>query len=119
MFQHQNIHKSTWNTHNHNDHILRDGRWHSSILDLRSFRGADCETYHYLVVAKVRERLAVNKQAAQTFDVERFNLRERSELEFRKEYQIKISNKFSTLENFNDSEGINRAWKNIKRTSNP
>jgi hypothetical protein len=33
------------------------------------------------VVAKVRERLTVNKQTAQNFDVERFNLRKLRELE--------------------------------------
>jgi hypothetical protein len=32
--------------------------------------GADCDTDKYLVVAKVRERLAVRKQSAQKFDVE-------------------------------------------------
>ena len=42
------------------------------------------------MVAKVRERLAVSKQAAQRFDVERFNLTKLSELEVRKQYQIKI-----------------------------
>jgi hypothetical protein len=36
------------------------------------------------VIAKVRERLAVIKQAAQKFDAERFNLKKPSELEFRK-----------------------------------
>jgi len=50
--------------------MLVDRRWHSSVLDVRSFRGADCDTDHYLVVAKVRERLAVSKQAAQRFDGE-------------------------------------------------
>jgi hypothetical protein len=35
-----------------------------------SFRGADCDIDYYLVVAKVRERLAVNQQATQNFDVE-------------------------------------------------
>jgi len=81
---------------------LRDRRWQSSILDVRSFRGADCDTDHYLVVAKVRERLAVSKQAAQKFDVERFNLRKLSESEVRKEYQVKVSNKSAALENFLD-----------------
>jgi hypothetical protein len=36
------------------------------------------------VVAKVRERLVVSKQATQKFDVERFNLRKLSELEVRR-----------------------------------
>jgi len=43
-----------------------------------------------MVVAKVRERLAVSKQAAQDFDVERFNLKKLSKLEVRKQYEIKI-----------------------------
>jgi hypothetical protein len=32
----------------------------------------------------------------------------------RKQYQIKISNGFAALENLNNNENINRAWKNIK-----
>jgi len=41
-----------------------------SILDVRSFRGVDCDTDHSLVVANVRFRLAVSKQAAHNFDGE-------------------------------------------------
>ncbi|PNF39246.1 hypothetical protein B7P43_G17336 [Cryptotermes secundus] len=44
------------------DHILIYRRRHSSILNVRSFKAADCDTDHYLVVAEVRERLAVSKQ---------------------------------------------------------
>jgi hypothetical protein len=60
MFPNLNIHKYTWTspdgkTHNQIDLILIDRRWHSSVLDVRSVRGADCITDHYLVIVKVRE----------------------------------------------------------------
>jgi hypothetical protein len=69
---------------------------------------------HYLVVTKVRERLAVRKQEAQTFEGERFNLRRLNDLEIRKQYQIEITNRFAALENVSDEEDINRAWESIK-----
>ena len=67
-----------------------------------------------MVVAKVRERLAVSKQAAQKLDGERFNLRNLKNLEIKKQYQIEITNRFATLENLSDDEDINRAGENIK-----
>jgi len=67
MFPHRIIHKHTrtspfWKTHNQIEDILIDRRKHSSMLDVRSFRGADCDTDYYQVIAKVRERVAVSKQ---------------------------------------------------------
>jgi len=119
MLPHRNIHKYTWTspdgkTHNQNDHVLIDRRWHSSVLDVRSFRGADCDTDHYLVIAQVRERLAVGKQAAQRFDRQRFNLRKLNEPEVREQYLIEITNRFASLENSDDDEDVNRTWENIK-----
>jgi hypothetical protein len=35
-----------------------------SILHVRSFRGADCDTDRYLVAAEVTDRLSVSKRAA-------------------------------------------------------
>jgi len=58
---------------------LIDRRWHSSVLDVRSFRGADCDPNHYLVIAKIRERLTVGRKATQRFDRQRFDLRKLNE----------------------------------------
>jgi hypothetical protein len=93
MFPHRNIHKYTWTspggkTHSQIDHILVDRRRHWNVLDVRSFRAADCGSDHYLVVAKVRERLAVNKQRSQRFDMESFNLKKLNEVEGKEQFQI-------------------------------
>ena len=46
--------------------------------------------------------------------MERCNPRKLHELEVRKQYQIKISNRFAASENLNVGEDINRAWENIR-----
>jgi hypothetical protein len=89
-------------------------RRHSSVLDVRSFRGADCNTDHYLVVAEVRERLAVSKRAMQKFDMEKFNLKKLDEVESKEQYQVEISNRFAALEKLDNDVDINRAWEIIR-----
>jgi hypothetical protein len=71
-----------------------------------------------LVVAKVRERLAVSKRAAQKIDSERFNVKKLNEGDVKEQYQVTIRNKFAALENVEDSGNINRAWDNIRENIN-
>jgi hypothetical protein len=87
MFTHLNINKFAWTstdgrTHNQIDHILIDWRRQSSILDVRSFRAADSDTDHYLVVAD----LAVSKQTAHKIHMERFNLKKLNEVDGKEQY---------------------------------
>jgi hypothetical protein len=119
MFPHRSIHKCTWTSpvgksYNHIDQILIDRRRHSSILDIRSFRRADGDSDHYLVVAKVKERLAVSKRMVKKMDVKRFYLKQLNEEEVKEQYQVTIKNKFAALENLGDNRDINKAWQTIR-----
>jgi hypothetical protein len=50
------------------------------------------------VVAKVRERLAVNKQGSNIFHMERFNLMKLNEVGSKEQYGVEVSNRFAALE---------------------
>jgi hypothetical protein len=52
-----------------------------SIIDVRYFKAADCDTDHYLLVAKDREKKSGSKRGAFKFDKEGFNLRKPNEVE--------------------------------------
>jgi hypothetical protein len=56
-----------------------------------------CDTDYYLVVAEVTERLSVSKRAMQKFDMERFNFKNINNVEVEEQYQVKITNRFTTL----------------------
>jgi hypothetical protein len=81
--------------HNQIDHILVDRRRHSKVLYVGLFRAADCDTEHYLVLAKVRHRLAVNKQRSQRFHMERFHVNKLNEVEDKEQYSVEVSNRFA------------------------
>jgi len=89
-FPHRSIHKYTWTspdgiTHNQIDHVLVDERRHSSIIDVRSLRGADCDTGHYLVVANIPQRLSLKKGIKQHLVADRYNLNKLVDREPRKQ----------------------------------
>jgi hypothetical protein len=91
------------------DHILVDRRRHSNVLDVRSYRAADCDTDNILVVAKVTERLAVNKQRSHRFHMERFNLKKLNKVEGKEQYRVEVS-----LEELDSEVEINNAWEMIR-----
>jgi hypothetical protein len=56
-----------------------------------------------LVVAKVRERLAVSKRMIKKMDMERFNVKQLNGEEVKEQYQVTIKNKFAAMENLYDN----------------
>jgi hypothetical protein len=113
MFPHPNINKFTWTspdgkTHNEIEHISIDWRQQSSIPGAQLFRAADCGTDHYLVVAKVRKRLAMSRQTTHKVHMERFNLKKLNEVEDKEQYCVEISNRFTDMEKLDTEVGSNR-----------
>jgi hypothetical protein len=100
--------------HNQIDHILVDRRRNSNVLDVRLFRAADCDSDHYLVVAKVKGRLTVNKQRSQRFNMERFNLKKLNDVEGKEQFHVEVSNMFAVLEDLDAEVDINSAWETIR-----
>jgi hypothetical protein len=63
------------------------------------------------VVAKVRERLAVNKQRSQRFDTERFNLKKLNNAEGKEQFHVEVSNRFAAMEDLDTEVEIISACK--------
>jgi hypothetical protein len=79
---------------------------------------ADCDTDHYLVVAKIRERIAVNKQGSHKFQMERFSLKKLNDVEGKEKYRVEVSNRFAALEDLDAEVEINTVWETIRENIN-
>jgi hypothetical protein len=69
-------------------------------------------------VAKVRERLAVNKQGPHRFHMERFNLKKLNEVEGIEKYHAEVSNRPAALEDLDAKVEVNSIWKTIRDNIN-
>jgi hypothetical protein len=74
----------------------------------------DYDSDRYLVVAKFRERQAVNKQRSHRFHMERFNFKKLNEIEGKGRGYIEVSNRFTALEGLDAEVKINSAWETIR-----
>ena len=95
LFPHKDIHKATWvapnqRTFNQIDHVAISKKWRRSLLDVRSYRGADVASDHHIVVAQLRLKLAANKPSRQRTTRRKFNIEKLNSAETRKEFEEEL-----------------------------
>jgi len=78
-FPHKNIHLTIWRspdgkTNNRIGHVLIDARHKSNMMDLRSYRGANIDTNHYLVITRIRAEINKSKYNLNKAKCVRYNV---------------------------------------------
>jgi hypothetical protein len=119
MFPHKHIHLGTWkipgsNEVNQIDHVLVTSRHSSSVIDVRSSRGPNCDSDHYLVKTKVRERTAnvqkIPRRKTRRWDVEKLN----KDTAQRDKYQQVLESKLKS-EGDEGADSIQKKWEQLEK----
>ena len=115
-FPRLNIRKHTWRHPNGEacsqiDHVLIDGRHFSDVTDVRSFRGPNIDSDHYLVVCKIRARLS-NVLKSRTERTTRFNIQRLKADGVAAEYARELDQRIAEQQE-EGVEDINGLWSSI------
>lgn len=89
------------NVVNQIDHIVVSSKQVSAIMDVKTMRGTNCDTDHYLVRSIIRQRLA-NIQKDKGIKRKRWNTENLQNEYGIKEYQESLDTKLSNLDNLGD-----------------
>uniref|UniRef100_A0A8D8XYL8 Craniofacial development protein 2 n=1 Tax=Cacopsylla melanoneura TaxID=428564 RepID=A0A8D8XYL8_9HEMI len=121
-FQHKSIHLGTWkrwgtNDINQIDHVLVSTRHFSSVTDVRSCRGPNCDSDHFLVKTKIRERLSTiprkNKAGTTKWNTDSL----KNDPICAAEYQSALRNKMEATGRtniHNDDDDVDAMWNDAK-----
>ena len=88
------------------DYILAKHRWKTSIRKCRTYPGADCDSDHQLLMAKVQLRLKVLPKPDNLL---RFNLDQNTE-----EFAVQIENRFQALSCLEEESTPDQIWQQMK-----
>ena len=119
LFSHKDCHKRTWmspdgSNLNQLDHVAFSKGWRCSLQDVRVMRGADVESDHHLLMAKVRIKIAKVRKGSSCRV--RFEVTELSDLETRDVLELALHNRFECLQQLEEEEpSVDDKWRQIEK----
>lgn len=116
LFQHKDIHKATWvspdgQTRNQIDHILIGKKFRRSLCDVRARRGAECNSDHFLVQARIQLKLKTKRSAIDR--VQKVNLEALKSPSRVTDFNIELRNRFEVLAESEVDRDMNAEWKAV------
>jgi hypothetical protein len=115
QFQHKTIHKGTWTspdftTVNQIDHVLINTTKKRIVQDIRTLRGLNCDSDHFLVKTIIKQQL-ITRHRGNIDNRKKWKLDNVQNPLIVKQYRQKIYEKFLQKRQQAD---INQEWENIK-----
>jgi len=98
------------NTWNQIDYISIVQRWKTSLMNCRTYPGADCDTHHQLLVATPKVRLT---KRLREHSIPSLNLEE-LKVEKATQFAAEMTNRFTALEAAQDEVTAEDLWKGTK-----
>ena len=96
------------------DYIMTDAKNRSSLINSRARPTADCDTDHFLVIAKIRVKVMKSEKSKPPV---RFNLEKLKDPDIKAKYEIETQNRFEILlEDWSTTEiHPNEIWEDMKK----
>ncbi|KAJ3654979.1 hypothetical protein Zmor_014128 [Zophobas morio] len=116
--QFQRKHKGTWiipgkQETKQMDHVLIQEKHSRLIISVKTCRGADTDSKHFLVRAKLKQWKGEDKEHRRNYEV-RYNTEELQAQELKTKYEIHIE-RYLEKQDFSKEKNINTKWNNIER----
>jgi hypothetical protein len=84
------------------------------VLIVRKKRGADVGSDHHLVMAKIKLKIASNRNKKMDMKSKRINVQKSNIPEIKEQFRLEIRNRFSILEAVTGMGNINQKWTQVK-----
>jgi hypothetical protein len=118
LLSHKEIHKGTWKASdrqiiNQIDHIFIDARHKYNLMDMRSLRGANIDSDHFLVLSKLCATISNCKKECR-IKIKKYNIEKLKDDDITLQYKQKLDNELSKSV-VESVENTDEQWSTIKR----